>query len=56
VHPGDCPEPRPKFTVFSRIEMDEHTDTVSVVFTPEGVAFFHAWLQQKGLDPAISMS
>ena len=56
VYPGDCPDPRPEFTVFSRLEMDEYTDTVSVVFTPEGRAFFRAWMRRQGIDPAMSMS
>ena len=56
VHPGDCPEPHAKFTVFSRIEVDHMTERMSVVFTPEGLAFFRAWLRRQGIDPAISMS
>lgn len=56
VHPGDCPDPRAEFTVFSRIEMDESTEMISMVFTPEGLAFFRAWLRRQGIDPAISMS
>ena len=53
VRPGDCLNPRPEFTVFSRIDMDEETDAVSVTFTPEGLAFFHAWMRRRGLDPLM---
>jgi hypothetical protein len=56
LQPGDCPIPRRQFTVFSSIEMGRHTDTVSVAFTPEGLAFFRAWLRRQGLDPAMSAS
>lgn len=56
LHPGDCPDPRAEFTVFSKIVMDENTETISVVFTPEGLAYFRAWLRRQGIDPAISMS
>jgi hypothetical protein len=56
VQPGDCPNPRPEFTVFSRIDMDEKNDTIdtiSVSFTPEGLAFFRVWLRRRGLDPMM---
>jgi hypothetical protein len=53
VQPGDCPHPRPEFTVFSRIDMDDKNDTISVSFTPEGLAFFRAWLRRRGLDPMM---
>ena len=53
VQPGDCPDPRPEFTVFSRIDMDEKSDTISVSFTPEGLAFFRAWMRRQGLDPIM---
>ena len=56
VHPGDCPGPRAEFTLFSRLEMDEVTEMVSVVLTSEGQAFFRAWLQRQGINPAMSMS
>jgi hypothetical protein len=53
---GDCPDPRPEFTVFARIEMDWATDIVSVVFTPEGLAYFRAWMRRQGLDPVMCTS
>ena len=56
MHPGDCPDPCPEFTVFSRIEVDDYTETISVVFTPEGRALFRAWLRRQGIDPAINWS
>lgn len=56
VHPSDCPDPRPDFTVFSRIEVDHATEMITVVFTLEGLAFFRAWLRRRGIDPAMSMS
>ena len=56
MHRGDCPDPCPAFTVFSRIEIDDETETLSVVFTPEGRALFRAWLRRQGIDPTINMS
>ena len=56
VHPGDCPDPRTAFTVFAQLEIDESTEAVSVAFTPEGLAFFRAWLRRQGIDPTVNMS
>ena len=56
LQPGDCPTPRREFTVFSSIEMDWHTDAVSVAFTPEGLAFFRAWRRRRGLDSVMGRS
>jgi hypothetical protein len=27
-----------------------------VAFTPEGLAFFRAWLRRQGIDPTVNMS
>ena len=56
VHAADCPAPRDTFTVFSEMSLDPDTETVSVAFTPEGRAFFRAWLRRRGLDPIMSPS
>jgi hypothetical protein len=56
LYPGDCPEPCPAFTVFSRIEIDDETETLSLIFTPEGLAFFRAWLRRQGIDPTVNLS
>jgi hypothetical protein len=56
VDPGDCPALRAAFTMFAQLEMDDLTETVSVAFTPEGLAFFRAWLRRQGIDPTVNMS
>ena len=56
LHLGDCPAPRPEFTVFSSINMDQETEMVSIDFTPEGLAFFRAWLRRRGMDPVMGTS
>ncbi len=43
-------------TLFSRLEIDEDTDQVSVEFTPEGLACFRGWLSRQGIDPMMSTS
>lgn len=56
LHRVDCPAPRATFTVFSEMALEPDRDTVSAVFTPEGLAFFRAWLRRRGLDPVLSQS
>ena len=56
LHPADCLDPSASFTVFSKIEIDEDTEAVSVAFTPEGLAYFRAWLRRRGLDPVMRTS
>ena len=53
--PVDAPI-RSHATLFSRLEIDEQTDLISVDFTPEGLAYFRAWLRRQGLDPLMSTS
>jgi len=36
--------------------MAPETDEIFAFFTPEGLAFFRAWMRRRGLDPAMSMS
>ena len=56
LHDADRVAPRPTFTVFSEMALDPDTEEVSVVFTPEGRAFFRAWLRRRGLDPVMGAS
>ena len=43
-------------TLFSSLELDEHTGEVSADFTSEGLACFRGWLRRQGLDPVMSTS
>jgi hypothetical protein len=49
LDPEDCPlSPREQFTVLDYCTIDEAED-VWVRLSPEGYAFFRAWLRQKAL-------
>ncbi len=52
MDPADAPmSPSAVFTLFEAFQISE-AETVSVTFTPEGLALFHAWLRQRGIVPA----
>ncbi len=53
--PVDGP-PQSHAPLFSRLEIDQDTDQVSVEFTPEGLACFRGWLRRQGIDPVMSTS
>src|ERR1041384_6094681 len=45
LEPSDGPlQPRPVFSLVEEYKMDETGDNVTIVFSPEGEAFFRAWL------------
>ena len=51
VAPREAPSnPSGVFTLFEDFHLGAE-ETVSISFTPEGVAFFRAWLRQRGIDP-----
>ena len=48
--PGGCRVPG------TSLELDPDTEEVTAAFTPEGLAFFRAWLRRRGIDPVMSTS
>jgi hypothetical protein len=55
VDVADCPAPpRRVFTLFEELSVDEEDgETIWGTFTPEGLAFFRAWLRRRGIDPLL---
>ena len=48
LEPSDGPlQPRPVFSSVEEYKMDETGDNVTIVFSPEGEAFFRAWLRRN---------
>jgi hypothetical protein len=48
LEPGDCPTPaREVFPLFEDYAVDEDTDQIAVRLSPEGSAFFRAWLRRQ---------
>src|SRR5262245_10016524 len=50
VLPADVPHtPRAVFSLFDECTINEDPDGIRVRFSPEGAAFFRAWLRQRGI-------
>src|SRR5262245_31403515 len=48
--PADVPStPRPVFPLFDEFTMDETSDVTSVRLSPEGEAFFRAWVRRQAV-------
>ena len=57
--PEDAPRtPRPVFPLFDECTMDETSDITSVRFSPEGEAFFRAWVRRQAVltDTGLSIN
>ena len=48
LEPADCPTPaRELFVLFDDYAFDDDTDQIAVRLSPEGYAFFRAWLRRQ---------
>jgi hypothetical protein len=48
VEPEDCPTPpRALFSLFEDYAIDDEADQIAVHLSPEGYAFFRAWLRRQ---------
>jgi hypothetical protein len=48
LEPGDCPTPaRAVFRLFEDYTFDDHAEQITVRLSPEGYAFFRAWLRRQ---------
>jgi hypothetical protein len=48
LDPGDCPTPpRAVFSLFEDYAFDDEADQIAVRLSPEGYAFFRAWLRRQ---------
>jgi hypothetical protein len=55
LEPADYPVvARPRFPLVEDSAMDEATDTLSLRLSPEGQAFFRAWVRRKAALPPVS--
>jgi hypothetical protein len=46
------PEPRAVFSLFDECRIDDVTDVTTVQLSPEGEAFFRAWVRRQAVLPA----
>ena len=57
VLPSDLPHtPRAVFSLYEECMIDEDADEISVRFSPEGAAFFRAWLRRHGVMKAAAQA
>jgi hypothetical protein len=57
VLPGDVPPtPRAVFSLYEECTIREDTDEILVRFSPEGAAFFRAWLRRQGVMEATAQA
>jgi hypothetical protein len=48
LEPGDCPTPgREEFPLFEDYAFDDDAEQITVRLSPEGYAFFRAWLRRQ---------
>ena len=50
VHPEEAPtDPRAVFPLFAEYALNEETDVITVRLSPEGEAFFRAWIRRQAI-------